>query len=92
MTKTGHTPWTARPSGGWDGLWTVEDAQGGIVFFGMEKDVAHLFAAAPEMLEVLKHVAKAYQGLPDGHRPTWHAAAVRAIALAEGRASLPTET
>lgn len=56
-TKT-DTPWTARPSGDGDGLWTVEDANGGIVFFGMEEDRAKLFAAAPELLEALRAVKK----------------------------------
>ncbi|MDO8596598.1 MAG: hypothetical protein Q7R45_08240 [Sulfuricaulis sp.] len=49
-----HTPWKARPSGDDDGLWTVESADGEIIFFGMEKDRALLFAAAPKMLAALK--------------------------------------
>ena len=48
--------WTARrdDSGGKPGLWSVTDASGAIVFFGMHEDRARLFAAAPEMLAALK--------------------------------------
>lgn len=60
-----HTPWTVRrdDSGGEIGLWSVIDANGNIVFFGMEEDRAHLFAAAPEMREALtvaEHVLRAH--------------------------------
>lgn len=35
-------------------LWSVRDAQGGLVFFGMEEEVARLIAAAPAMLAALE--------------------------------------
>lgn len=54
-----HT-WTVErdDSGGEPGLWSVRDAAGGLVFFGMSEDVARLFSAAPDMLEALKYLVQ----------------------------------
>lgn len=62
MSGDKHTPWAARPSGDGDGLWTVVDTNGGIVFFGMDEDCARLFAAAPEMYEALSDLLKIRSG------------------------------
>lgn len=75
-----HTPWTLRPYGDDDGLWTIEDTKGAIVFFGMEENVARLIAAAPELLEALKDARFALYGNGPGNPKI-----VAAIAKAETR-------
>lgn len=50
--------WKAVGSGNRDGLWSVEAENGELIFFGMEAARAHLFAAAPEMLEKLREVTE----------------------------------
>ena len=65
MSEVKHTPWTARPSGDSDTLWTVEDANGSVVFFGMDESVARLIAAAPELLAALKALAGPMEAVRD---------------------------
>jgi hypothetical protein len=56
MNEVKFTPWTAErdDSGGEIGLWSVADAVGNVVFFGMERDEALLFASGPNMLAALE--------------------------------------
>jgi hypothetical protein len=95
-TETAHpTPWTAHPDEDDDPdfMWTVTDANGGVVFFGMDRTVAQVFAAAPDLLAALKATLAKYTQLADsGDCGFWNSceelhviAARAAIAKAEAQ-------
>lgn len=70
MSGGEHTPWVALrdDSGGEIGLWSVVDAQGHVVFFGMDEATARLFAAAPELITSLKWMVE-HDDTNDGDTP-----------------------
>lgn len=53
--------WEAQPSGDNDGLWTVRDASGQIVFFGMSESRARMIAAAPDLYEALANLSPRFE-------------------------------
>lgn len=85
-----HTPWTVRPSGDDDALWTVEDTRGAIVFVGMEKNVARLISAAPDLLTVATLFAESLKYLIEIDRKKGddEGVAMKSITLQSVRAAI----
>ena len=108
-------PWTARPAGPLDpGLWLVHDANGNSIavqssdlHMALEKDIAHLVAAAPAMRDALEAEEATFQHYMkcilcdqrlgkvmcrEGH-DLWHSARkLRQAALAQARGEAEART
>ena len=69
MSKMKNTPWKAVAEQDDEPpyLWSVLDSQDNLVFFGMDEEVARLFAAAPDLLAFAKEVKRRCEimGLPN---------------------------
>ena len=91
MNRNLHAPWTARcdTSGGEPGYWSVIDSDGAIVFFGMRENIAHLIAAAPDLLAALKAlVPPDFDEHPQDFAQPWHDA-VAALRKADPAGGMP---
>lgn len=85
MSKHSHYPWKSRQNAP-DEI-EILDANGGILFrstsYGRMRDDAHLIAAAPEMLVLLKTLVERYELL--GTSGTFYDEVKASIKKAEGK-------